>query len=482
MSGRPSWPTSRDDRCPRASPDVTGESPEARASQRATELADRLRAHLEATEVPAPGSRVVVAVSGGLDSTALLHLLRFPLRDLALRLTVAHVDHAMRPGSADDALWVRGLCGAWSIPVRAHRLDPPARSEADARDRRYAFLQEVARSLGETEPAWIATGHHRDDQAETVLFRVIRGTGLRGLRGIAPRRGRLIRPLLPFRRDDLEAYARAVGLRWRTDPTNRDPAYARNRIRHHVLPALESARPGVAESLARLADLARGAEAEWRAALERLEGEVVLRSDEAGLALARPVLHSYHPGLRARLLRRLLRRWGTSPDRAGTDAALEFISSGSSGRGLDLPGGVRIERDFDEIRIRRATPDGPPDQAVRIPGVEPGSGRARIGGREMEVVWGRGPVRAGSRHVTLRDPVFPLILRGWAPGDRIRFDYGSKKLKALFREKRLDRHERRAAPVLVDGAGRVVWVADVARAEGVGEDDVGFHIAVMDAG
>lgn len=453
------------------------------------QLADRLRRHLQATGLPGAGSTVVVAVSGGLDSMVLLHLLRFPLRDLRLELVVAHLDHAMRPGSAADALWVRGLCRAWRVPLHLHRLDPPARSEADARDRRYAFLHEVAAghdeapgAEGAAGKAWVATGHHRDDQAETVLFRAIRGTGVRGLRGIAPRRGRVVRPLLPFRRAELEAYASEVGLRHRTDPTNRELAFARNRIRHEVLPALELARPGAAESLARLADQARSAERGWRDALGRLEEEVVVRRDGEALVLARSVLQSYHLALRARVLRELLRRWGTAPDRAGTDAALEFISSGPSGGELHLAGGIRLERDFDEIRIATPASDWPPDQVVTIRDASPGAARARIGGRWIEVAWGGVPTGAGFRRVALTSPVFPLTVRGWAPGDRIRFGYGSKKLKDLFREKRLDRHERRAAPVVVDGAGSVVWVAGVARAEGVGEDGVGFHIAVMDEG
>lgn len=441
-------------------------------------LADRLRSHLGESGLIQPEQRLLVGVSGGLDSMVLLHLLRFPLRDLGLRLSVAHLDHAMRPGSPADAQWVRGVCTAWDVPCHHRRLDPPARSEADARERRYAFFDAVA----DERETGIATAHHRDDQAETLLFRAIRGTGLRGLRGIAPRRGRLIRPLLPFRRAELRDYAKAVGLRYREDPTNRELAYARNLIRHQIMPALESARPGAAESLARLADRARAAELAWEAVLERVEEEVVLRGGPRGLVLARPVLHSYHPALRARVLRHLLRRYGSTPDRAGTRAALEFISSGPSGGELHVAGGVHLERDFDEIRIVATTGEAAADRELVVSGPAPGAGRARIGERWIDVAWGEAPGGAGYRPATIPDPTFPLTIRGWRPGDRIRFGYGSKKLKDLFREHRLDRYARRSVPVVEDGAGRVVWVVGIARAEGVGENGTGFQIAVRDAG
>ncbi|MDX1674791.1 MAG: tRNA lysidine(34) synthetase TilS [Longimicrobiales bacterium] len=439
-------------------------------------MADRLWRRLGAGPI-ASGDVVVVALSGGVDSVALLHLLRFPLRGLGLELRAAHVDHAMRPGSAGDAAWVRGLCTAWGVPLETARLDPPARSEADARERRYAFLDEATPA-----GAWVLTAHHRDDQAETVLFRAARGTGVRGLRGIAPRRGRIVRPLLGFGRAEIRAYAEAAGLGWRVDPTNRDVALARNRIRHEVLPALERARPGAARSLARLAERARAWERAWSAALERLEADVVLEQDPAGATLARGVLQSYHRDLRARVLRHVLRRYGSTPDRAGTHAALEFISSGPSGGELHLRGGVRLERDFERIRVT-ASPrtDGTetPDAPLTIDGPGPGRGRAVVGGRAVDVVWGRGGPGPG---ITVPLEALPVTVRGWRPGDRIRFDYGSKKLKKLFAERRLDRQARRRTPLVVDATGRVLWVVGVARAEGVGEEGEGLEITVADVG
>ncbi|HUG40451.1 MAG TPA: tRNA lysidine(34) synthetase TilS [Longimicrobiales bacterium] len=434
----------------------------------------RLEQHLRETGLLTAGATVVVALSGGLDSTVLLHLLRFPLARLGLRLAAAHLDHAMRPGSAADASWVVGLCAAWQVPLMAERLTAPPVSEADARDRRYEFLDRAA-----APGALIATGHHLDDQAETVLFRVARGAGVRGVRGIAPRRGRLVRPLLPFTRAELAAYAGSVGLAFRDDPTNRDVSLARNRIRRWTLPALERARPGAARTLAALADRARHAERAWRTIFRDLSHRATVERSPGGVALARDVLRSYHPLVRARVLRLVLRRLGSMPGRAGTRAALEFINSGPSGGELHLPGGIRLHRDFDAIRVARLRGPAPADVEAEIAAGTAGSGRVRIAGRTVDVDWGPGPLE-GEKVGVPADAAFPLRLRGWAPGDRIRLAYGSKKLKKLFAERRLDRRQRATLPVLADAEGRVLWVPGVARAAGV-PDGGGFEIAVRDA-
>jgi tRNA(Ile)-lysidine synthase len=437
-------------------------------------LPDRVPPHLDRTRLVDPEAAVLVACSGGLDSLVLLHLFRFPLRHRFGDLSAAHLDHAMRPGSAEDASWLGGVCRAWRVPLVVKRADPAPRSEAEARRTRYAFLERAA-----PPGTVIATAHHADDQAETVLLRLARGTGLRGLRGIAPRRGRVIRPLLPFPRSDLEQYAARARLTPRLDPTNVELRYARNRIRHRVLAELEAIRPGVAGRLAALAGEARRTEAAWDHALEALEREVVVAVDGDGVTLARDRLQVYHPHLQARLLRRLLRRFGTTPGRAGTQAALEFIISGPSGGSLHLPGGVRLERDFDRFRLAPAARlTATADRVVAVPGPEPGAARAMIGGRAFQVWWGDVPAGGDVERVTIPAPRFPLELRGWRPGDRIRFGYGAKKLKKLLGERRLDRRARARVPVLADGHGNVLWVVGIARATGVEAGGYGFEIAV----
>lgn len=194
----------------------------------------------------APGDRVAVAASGGADSTALLHLLVETAGWHKGILSVAHFDHGLRPESAADAAFVRDQAGALGLPFTLGEGRLGSASEAEARAARLAFFDAVPADR-------VALGHHARDQAETVLFRLIRGTGPGGLAGIPRRRDRLVRPLLDVDPEDLRAFLRERGVPWREDPTNADPRYTRNRIRAEVLPLLEDVRPGATRAIARTA-------------------------------------------------------------------------------------------------------------------------------------------------------------------------------------------------------------------------------------
>jgi tRNA(Ile)-lysidine synthase len=457
-------------------------------------LAGRFTAALAGAGVVERGDVVLVALSGGLDSVVLLHLLRGAAPALGIRVAAAHFDHRMRAGSAADAAWVAGLCRAWDVPLQRAAAEPGLAGEAAARAARYAFLHAAAERGG---ARWIATAHHRDDQAETVLFRILRGTGLRGLRGIPARRDAILRPLLGFRRHELEAYAAAARLRHREDPTNRGGRYARNRIRHQLLPRLEAVAPGAAEALAELAAAAAAAEAGWDWVLDRLERRAVIGDDGRDIQLARERLLSYHPHVRARLLRRLLRRIGSSPDRPGTRAALEFIRGGRSGGEVHLPGGVRLAREFDRILLRRTAAPSAADCPLTIAGPGAGQGTLQAGGVPYHVRWSTGPFgpagpeaggagAAGAELTAEFDAsalAFPLRLRGWLPGDRVRLRYGTKKLKKLFAERRVERARRAARPVLSGADGTIIWVVGLARGEGAepAPDRPVFRIGVWHA-
>lgn len=432
-------------------------------------------------------ARVLVALSGGADSVALLHLIRFGRGGLAAgQLLAAHFDHRMRPESASDADWVRGLCAAWEVPLHEGAAQAVPAGETAAREKRWAFLFQAARATGADV---IVTAHHADDQAETVLHRMMRGTGTAGLAGIAPertvrvggRRVRIIRPLLGIRRDTLRAYCSRHGLRWREDPTNLLAMTPRNLIRLQLLPALEAAAPGATEQLVQIAGLARTAEHAWHAALADVRAHVVTERARGRIVLARQALLDYDAQIRRRVLRHELRRFGTVPGRAATDAADAFIRSAASGKEMTLAGGLRLARDRDRIVIRRGRTLAP-DRPLQIAAPVAGSGVARIGGRRIRARWGpdREPDGADTIHVDPTTITFPLLLRRWRPGDRIRLHYGSKKLKKLFLEAGLGRFERLRTPVLVDAAGRVLWVPGIARAQGIGpvEGGPGFHMAV----
>lgn len=469
-----------------------------------TSLRRRFDQHLHSTGLLRDARHLLVAVSGGLDSLVLLHLLRFAntVREQSrrtpheivtpdaatgpFRLTAAHFDHAMRATSAGDARWLRGLCTAWQIPLLTERADTPPSGEAGARALRYAYLKKAADAVSADA---ILTAHHADDQAETVLFRIMRGTGITGLAGIAQRRGNIIRPLLPFLRSELLAYARAHHLQWREDETNRDLRYARNRIRHQVLPLLERTAPGITERLAQLAADAASEEQAWRTILEDVVQDVVTESRKAGFTLARDRLLAYHPHIRARVMRHLLQRLGCRIDRAATRGIVAFAAAGASGTGLALPGHVRFERDLDRLLLHRPEASGADDAPLLITGVEAGQAACSVGGRRLRLRWSMGANASGAAVAdgssARFDPSslrFPLMVRGWRAGDRIRLGYGSKKLKKLFLERRLARARRARTPVLTDRDGTVLWVIGVAQAHGTGPAAGGayFELTVVD--
>ncbi|MEX1182345.1 MAG: tRNA lysidine(34) synthetase TilS [Gemmatimonadota bacterium] len=429
-------------------------------------LPRRLARHLVRSGLLRDVDHAIVAFSGGLDSTVLLHLLHFHMP--ALRVTAAHFDHALRAGSRADCDWARGICEAWSVPFVSARAAAPTAGETRARAARYAFLQRVEQEHG---AGAILTAHHADDQAETVLFRLARGTGPAGLAGIPARRGSIARPLLPFARDELLAYAAHVRLSWREDPTNTDTRYARNRIRHIVLPALEAARPGAARRIAATAERFAASEQAWHGVVAEASQAVVSARREGAFTLARDRLLAYHPHVRARVLRLLADQLGGRVDRAGTRVALDFAAAGVSGGSIDLGGGVRLTREFDRLLLRvHATDDdraAAVDTSLEIRTAAPGAGTFVLGGRTCEAHWGPASAAAGSAQTASFDPSslrFPLELRAWRAGDRIRLAYGSKKLKKLFQERRIGRSGRRHTAVLADAAGDVLWVVGVARA------------------
>ena len=422
---------------------------------------------------------MLVAFSGGPDSTALLDLLLRSADARNLELLAAHFDHAVRPSSREEARTVAERAREMGVEVRVGRAEPGSGSgHGELRRRRYRFLRRVA---GEVDADRIATGHQADDQAETVLFRLLRGTGLRGLAGIPERRDDIVRPLLPFREQDLLEYLEARGLPWSRDPANRDPSYARSRIRHELLPALERTWQG--EPVPRLLRLGRAA----RRAEERMEGltESVLdlcRRDAAApfrvpeltadgreerrIRLARGPLLVAGRELQARVLRRLARSMGERLTRGGTAGGVEFINGGRSGGRVQLGGGLELWREFDTFWVGPAE-SSPDDRPLEVDATSPGSGPLRVGGRRYRAAWGP-DVEPGSCPHSLAIPreirQLSLTLRGWRDGDRIDLPGGRIKLKELFNRRRVPRSERPRLPLLVAGRADVLWVPGIENA------------------
>jgi tRNA(Ile)-lysidine synthase len=415
-----------------------------------------------------PGDRVAVAVSGGADSVCLLHVLRELAPRWNLTLGILHVNHNLRgDASRSDADFAASLAAAFNLPFFLHELDlslTPGNLEQSARNARLAFFhRHLAAKLADR----IALGHTRSDQAETVLFRFLRGSGATGLAAIRPVTAPgLVRPLIEIERPAIEAFLRRRNLPWREDASNAALEFDRNRIRHQLLPQLAREwNPAIVETLAHTADLSLAEEAYWHtqtAALATLhlthrDGAVLIPAATlAALPLAaarRLVRHAIHLAkgdLRAIDFRHIARV---------LDLAARPLGSGRT----QLPG-LEVRRSFDWLRIAPPSVPHPycftptvPD-VVRVPGTD-----FAISLELMENPGTAGPadsVYNGRRGSLDWQRLYgPLELRNWRPGDQYQPAgvSGTEKIKTLFQQARIPVWERAQWPVLT-AAGSIVWV------------------------
>ncbi len=334
---------------------------------------------------------VLAALSGGGDSVALVVLLCNLADRLGIRVAAAHLNHGLRGAEADaDEAYCREFCGARGIPLITARLEPgdlPSGSEVAARDARLLFLERTAAEVGACR---IATGHTADDQAETVMMHILRGTGPAGLAGINPvRDGVWVRPLLGIRRGELREWLAARGISWREDASNRDTRFFRNRIRHNLLPLLrEEYAPGIDAALGRLADLSRVQESYLDGEVERALEGCLLYGDGRKILLENQRFDAYHEVLKQRIIRRVLER-------------------------LDGPG-----RDTDSEEIARvlACLDRPSTTATLSAGIRIGTG----GGVAVFMMWAKpaGPVPLATPGITAV-PDGGTIVVEQAPADAV---------------------------------------------------------------
>lgn len=407
--------------------------------------------------------RIGVAVSGGADSVFLLHA----LHEAGVATAVLHVNHRLRGAESDaDEAFVGEIAAALELPV--HVLAAPVEGgnvEQEARRARYEFFaHHIAAGTCEA----VATGHTLDDQAETVLYRFLRGAGTAGLSGILPETpARMIRPLLAFRRDEIRDYLAARNLPWREDASNYNVDFARNRIRLHHLPDLAaSLNPGLAETLATTAIWAQGEEDYWSGELEQLESVHFVAKPETVLISTRPFL-----ALPVAAQRRLLRR-GIERVR-GSLRSIDFqhvehiraMMSAREGSGrLQLPG-LDIYRSFDWLRLAPIGIDSRLGRDFEVPMAVPG--RTEVKDRQltidMELVdkrrvyngvvqgldWVKCTGSSGSQE---------LRLRNWRPGDQYQPQgrVEAEKIKTLFQEHRIPLWERRTWPVIIQ-SDTIIW-------------------------
>lgn len=388
-----------------------------------------------------PGDRLLVGVSGGPDSTALLHALATRREALGLGAVVAgHVDHGLRPESAEEARQVARLAEGLGCEVRVVRVrvGGPGGPQAAARRARYAALEDVRR---ETGCARIATAHTADDQAETLLLRLARGTSLAGLGGIPAVRDRIVRPLLGCRRDDLAAWCAAHDLPTVEDPSNRDPRYRRVRVRTELLPLLEARlNPAVVEALARLARLAAEDEAVLAA-----EADALRRRATGALGLLNGrILGAAPPALARRVLAHAWRAAAGGDldpvEAAHLEALLALATGDGPRRRLTLPGGVLAERSLGRVALVREAPAPLAPTALPGPGRYPLEGLGAVELAEAEPSGGGVRVAAGPG----------LWVRGPRPGDRLP---SGRKVARFLAERGVPACLRPRAPVLVRRRG-----------------------------
>ena len=412
----------------------------------------------------AGGETVLVAVSGGADSVALLHLLLDLSTAWRLRLHVLHVDHQLRAESAADADFVRDLGARLGVPVDVATVAVDRRGslEASARAARYAALEACAARVGAER---IAVGHTADDQAETVLMRLVQGAGVRGLAGIPPVRGRIIRPLIEVRRSALETELRRTGLAWVDDRTNRDPKFLRNRIRHELLPLLaDSYNPEIAASLVRVAAVAR----ETVSALDLAAGAELDRlavwSDRAA-TLKLDALRALPRPVAAEVLRQGAARLGSrAPLRAWAHRGLKRVLAVPAPRRPFRLGGVTVEISGALARLATSSPAPLIERTVVVPGRTelPEIGQAleaRLVGADAYTI-----PRETSRVAFDADELTaPLVVRARRRGERfVAFGGSERRLKSLLIEAKVPRWDRARVPV-IEAGGTIVWIGHLRR-------------------
>ncbi len=315
-----------------------------------------LRAH----GAPVRGETLVVGLSGGADSVALTDVLAALQRRHGFRLVAAHLDHGLRPDSADDAAFCHAFCASLGVPfrggtapVRERALREKGGIEQAARLERYSFLRRVKDDEG---AGWIAVAHTRDDQAETLLLRLLRGAGASGLAGMRRRSGDLARPLLGVPRASVLEHLRARGLAWREDPSNADPAHLRNRVRHELLPYLEQRfNPRIREALARTAALLADDAAYVEAQAQELVASIGSRHG-AALVLDRLRLAEAPRAVGRAAVRLALQRTGglAGIDRGHVDQVLGVArSEAPAGRRLQFPGGREACFTHRQLRLEK---------------------------------------------------------------------------------------------------------------------------------
>ena len=404
-------------------------------------MQNKLYSFLRQQNMVQPGDTVICALSGGADSVAMLFAFYLLKDKLQITLEAAHFNHHLRGAESDsDEAFVKDLCDRYDIPLHLGGAQVTAGDkglEAAARDARYAFLQRLNGK--------IATAHTADDNAETVLMHLIRGTGLKGLGGITPIRGNVIRPMLKCTREDVECFLAEWCLSHIEDSSNGSDAFLRNRIRHHVMPLLKQENPKLAENLTDMA--------------LRLREDEILLSQQASFDTLPTVesLKTMHPALRSRTLEQFLKQNGVrEPEDCHIAQTEALLYSDKPSARANLPGGVTVSRCYDRLEVIWQEKKTEP-VVLTYPGT---------------VEWADYRITCTPAETAVNEvDTFTVVLQGTVTvrsrqaGDSIRLPGGTKSIKKLFIDRKIPATRRSSIPVICDEAG-ILGLASV----GVNQD------------
>ncbi|MBW7477420.1 tRNA lysidine(34) synthetase TilS [Paenibacillus oenotherae] len=437
----------------------------------------------------AAGDTIVVAVSGGPDSVALLHILHELAPKEGLTLIAAHVDHGFRgEESALEAESVKQMAGELGIVCESTYIDLPAYIEetgmnpqSAAREKRYAYLHEVAEKH---QAKRIAIAHHGDDQAETVLMRIVRGTSPGGLSGIPIRRTEknveLIRPLLRMYKADILSFCKNRGLRYSQDSSNEQRYYFRNTVRLDLLPALAQYNPEIANALVRLSLLA-AQEDEWMEGETQAAFHRYVRQNSVGCQMNREALLSLHVALQRRMIKLILKCVGLEMETTSFDIIETIRHAADRGAAstwsIDAGRGIRFVREYDVLRFIRAQPES--GSLERSGGgyeyiVTEGAAQLEVSEADARLIFSELPSSSADRPKNRQEAIFdaallqyPLTVRNRRPGDRMAVLglNGTKKVQDMFVDDRIAPSQREILPLLVDGEGKVLWIPGVRRSD-----------------
>lgn len=397
-------------------------------------MLNKVTAFIRRYEMLNPGDEVVCAVSGGADSMALLWAMYLLKEKLQIRLSAAHFNHHLRGAESDrDEAFVADFCKGYGIPLRigsGNVVSGAKGLEAAAREARYAFLQDL--------PGKIATAHTASDNAETILLHLVRGTGLKGLGGITPIRGKVIRPMLAVTREEVLEFLAEYSIPYVEDSSNNGDDFLRNRLRHSVMPLLREENPSLSQNLSAMA--------------------LRLRQDEEALAASArekhtnrvPELLAMDPAIRSRVLAKILLDAGVKEPEAAHIAALESLlhSTNPSAR-AEFPGGVTVTRNYNLLEMN------PKDTAITPQEL---TDSVTVAGYRITCASNDSLEQTPGSFAVV--PHGKILVRGRVAGDTIRLNAGTKPLKKLFIDKKIPASMRDRIPVIADDRG-VLGIAGI---------------------